>query len=49
MALLPVSRVTVHARQDENPLLDVTYPRETLQRVRFSFVDPVDLTKECQE
>ena len=49
MALLPVSRVTVHARQDENPLLDVTYPREMLQRVRFSFVDPVDLTKECQE
>lgn len=49
MALLPVSRVTVHARQDENPLLDVTYPRETLQRVRFSFVDPVALTKECQE
>ena len=49
MALLPVSRVTVHARQDENLLLDVTYPRETLQRVRFSFVDPVALTKECQE
>ena len=49
MALLPVSRVTVHARQDGNPLLDVTYPRETLQRVRFSFVDPVALTKECQE
>lgn len=49
MALLPVSRVTVHARQDENSLLDVTYPRETLQRVRFSFVDPVALTKECQE
>ncbi len=41
LALLPVSAVQVQALQEKNLLLSVTFPRGELQRVRFSFIDPV--------
>lgn len=41
MALLPVCRVAVTAVQGEKTLLQVVYDREEMQKVRFSFVDPV--------
>ncbi len=47
-ALLPVTEVAVRALLDGEPLLNVVFPRAELQRVRFSFVDPVQLVKELQ-
>lgn len=41
LALLPVSAVQVQALQEKDLLLSVTFPRSELQRVRFSFIDPV--------
>lgn len=47
MALLPVSRVNVHAAQEETRLLQVDFDRSELQKVRFSFIDPVAFVVGC--
>ena len=47
LALLPVCRVQVEACQGEQTLLEVTYPREALDNVRFGIADPVALTLDC--
>ncbi len=41
LALLPVSAVQVQAMQEEALLLSVTFPRIEMQKVHFSFIDPV--------
>ena len=41
LALLPVSAVKVKAMQEDKLLLSVTFPRSELQKVHFSFIDPV--------
>ncbi len=41
LALLPVSTVTVTAVQGDETLMTVVFPRSDMQRVRFSFIDPV--------
>ena len=41
MALLPVSTVKVTATQGEETLMTTVFPRNEMQRVRFSFIDPV--------
>lgn len=41
MALLPVSTVKVIATQGEETLMTTVFPRSEMQRVRFSFIDPV--------
>ncbi|MBR4080159.1 MAG: hypothetical protein IKK21_00010 [Clostridia bacterium] len=41
MALLPVTNVRVTARKADETLLDVTFPRANMQKVRFTFIDPV--------
>lgn len=46
MALLPLNRVQVIAMQDEKQLMDVTWRREKLNRVRMNYVDPLALAKE---
>ena len=47
MALLPVSQVEVHAQQGERQLLQVAFERNELQKVRFSFIDPVAFVTAC--
>ena len=47
MALLPVSQVEVHARQGERQLLQVAFERNELQKVCFSFIDPVAFVTAC--
>lgn len=47
LACLPVSEVGVTARKGETTLLEVTYPREKMNKRNFSFLDPTDLTQEC--
>lgn len=46
LALLPVREVTVTARNGNKTLLRVNYPRERLRRVRFGFIDPLELARE---
>ena len=41
LALLPVSAVQVKAMQEDELLLAVTFSRSELQKVHFSFIDPV--------
>ncbi|MDO4837190.1 MAG: hypothetical protein Q4B32_02235 [Clostridia bacterium] len=41
LALLPVSAVQVKAMQEKDLLLSVTFPRSELQKVHFSFIDPI--------
>lgn len=47
MALLPVCETSVIAMENGKPLLDVTFTRQELQKVRFSFVDPVQFAIAC--
>lgn len=47
MALLPVCEVTVKAMQGEKKLLDVSFARCGLQKVRFTYVDPVAFVETC--
>lgn len=42
MALLPVTDVRVIARRADATLLDATFPRARMQKVRFTFIDPID-------
>ena len=45
MALLPVTEVRVTARRQPETLLDVTFPRTQMQKVRFTFIDPVSVVE----
>ena len=47
MALLPVREVIVLAQQEGTTLLDVAFDRGELQKVRFSFIDPVAFVTAC--
>lgn len=47
LACLPVSEVGVKAIRDGKDILEVTYRREQLMHRNFSFLNPVELTKEC--
>lgn len=47
MALLPVREVIVLAQQEGSTLLDVAFDRGELQKVRFSFIDPVAFVTAC--
>lgn len=47
MALLPVREVQVTALQGETPLMQVVFDRGELQKVRFSFIDPVAFVTDC--
>ncbi len=47
MALLPVREVTVQAQHEGATLLNVTFDRSELQKVRFSFIDPVSFVTAC--
>ena len=47
MALLPVREVAVTANASAVPTLEVTFTRTALQRIRFSFTDPVELVTAC--
>lgn len=47
MALLPACETCVVAREQDQPLLEVTFTRQELQKVRFSFVDPVAFVEAC--
>lgn len=47
MALLPVREAVVTARRDEATLLHVAFDRSELQKVRFSFIDPVTFVTSC--
>lgn len=47
MALLPVRQVTVYAQYQGENLLIVTFTRAQLQKVRFGFVDPEKLARDC--
>lgn len=47
MALLPVCQVEVVAHQEERPLLQAAFHRSELQKVRFSFIDPVAFVTSC--
>lgn len=46
-ALLPVTNVTVTARQDTSALLTVDFSRQEVNKVRFAFIDPVAFVKQC--
>lgn len=47
MALLPVREVTVEAQHEGATLLQVGFDRSELQKVRFSFIDPVAFVTAC--
>lgn len=47
MALLPVCTVRATAQQADKTLLDVAFDRTDMQKVRFSFIDPVDFAIRC--
>ena len=46
-AALPVLKVEVKASQEANTLLDVTFTRAQMNKVRFAFIDPVEFVREC--
>ena len=48
LALLPVSAVQVKSMQEDELLLSVTFPRSELQKVHFSFIDPVAFVHRLQ-
>lgn len=47
MALLPVREVLVTARENQQCLMQVLFDRGELQKVRFSFIDPVAFVTGC--
>ncbi len=47
MALLPVNEVEVSGKLPDGAGLSVTYPRETLRKARFGFIDPVSFSEAC--
>lgn len=46
-AVLPVTRVVVRGEQDEKPLLTVFFERNEMNKVRFTFIDPVAFVTDC--
>ena len=46
-AVLPVTQVTVEARQEDANLLTVGFERRELNKVRFTFIDPVEFVEAC--
>ena len=46
-AVLPVTRVVVCGEQDEKPLLTVSFERPEMNKVRFTFIDPVAFVTAC--
>lgn len=46
-AVLPVTCVTVAAQQEETTLLNVSFERSELNKVRFAFIDPVEFVTAC--
>lgn len=46
-AVLPVTQVTVEARQDDVNLLTMGFERRELNKVRFTFIDPVEFVEAC--
>lgn len=47
MALLPVREVLVTAQENQQCLMQVLFDRGELQKVRFSFIDPVAFVTGC--
>lgn len=47
MALLPLREVETEAQHEDAALLHVVFDRSELQKVRFSFIDPVDFVTQC--
>lgn len=47
MALLPVREVAVEAASQDAALMSVVFDRTELQKVRFSFIDPVAFVISC--
>lgn len=47
MALLPVDAVEVSGKLPDGAALTVTYPRDTMRKARFGFIDPVVFSEEC--
>lgn len=47
LAALPVLEVEVIALQEGKPLLNVTFTRHAMNKVRFAFIDPVAFAKQC--
>ena len=41
-ALLPINHTIIHAVMDDNTVLSVDFDRNTLSKVKYSFVDPSD-------
>ena len=46
-AALPVLEVSVCSMQDGKKLLTVAFKRSEMNKVRFTFIDPVEFVKEC--
>jgi len=47
LALLPVCEARVRVMHEGETALDVTYTRQEVQKVRFTFVDPVAFCEQC--
>lgn len=47
MALLPVSTVCIRTQHEDKTCLSVAFDRGEMQKVRFSFIDPVDFALRC--
>ena len=48
-AALPVLTVDVAAIQGEEALLNVTFTRAQMNKVRFAFIDPVEFVRNCSK
>ena len=48
-AALPVLTVAVAAVQGEEALLNVTFTRAQMNKVRFAFIDPVEFVRNCSK
>lgn len=46
-ALLPVTAVQIRATKNEQTLLEVSFEKTEMLKVRFAFIDPVDFTEAC--
>ena len=46
-ALLPVTQVAVEAALDGKTLLNVSFEKPEMMKVRFAFIDPVDFVEKC--
>ena len=46
-AVLPVTNVTVEARDGDQARLQVSFQRRELHKVRFAFIDPAEFVAQC--